>query len=802
MNRLTKGALTGRVTATILASSMFLNMSLPAFAADADATAADSVKTLAPLQADSAGQTDSARQVAEPPKPLLEYAPTGKGDAQATAPDTVPATTADATSSSDQTITPAPPEVTAPQPLASEAPREIAQAQGARPRTPTDPIYNRNQVTGSVRLSRPFTQFPNQQIIHNLIFRDTPAREVIAEIAHRGNINIIIDNSVNGRITGDLHDLTLNEAMDTVLRSTGLEWRQLDSATIIIGMPNALFRLGLNRPMMRVFKINYTSPFEVAQMLWASAFNKGVLSDFLTTARDRTVDVTKTNPINKTLDEQVRSGQSPTPGGGTQVSKTTISNLIQDNSNNEKESGNDASYPTRPDATRLLRGSIRDQVNEGAGFNSAATDPGSETIRSTVAVVTDFQVEQNGGGAIAIPDAKNRQVIVCGTQDDINIAEEVIRLIDRRPRQVHIQSSLVELNNAGIRQLGAAVNLQGAGASGTVLGGTGSPLVQFLPGLGTLGQTLVANTVNNIAAGVTSTMVSPTAGIAPLPMLFQVNTPTYRQTLTQFPGSNAGIDPASGTIQSNGLNPVPGPAGNGFNGFIGSALPVATPSIAGVTALNAAQTAFNFLTLGKRAGGKANISTWPTGLNVALNLVLQTNKAKLLANPSVVVDDNTEALITLANEVVHKVTTTVSLGVVSTNVELVKAGIFLDVIPKVSDDGFVTLRLRPQVSSPLGGPQTFANGSVIVTLLNVREVMAQEVRVKDGQTLVIGGLFSEQEAATMAKVPYLAEAPILGALFRNTIKGRNRTELMLLITPKVVEETPPQAISEGAAPAI
>lgn len=47
---------------------------------------------------------------------------------------------------------------------------------------------------------------------------------------------------------------------------------------------------------------------------------------------------------------------------------------------------------------------------------------------------------------------------------------------------------------------------------------------------------------------------------------------------------------------------------------------------------------------------------------------------------------------------------------------------------------------------------------------------------------------SETEAAQLSKTPYLAEAPVLGALFRNTLKGRNRTELMLLITPKIVEE--------------
>jgi type IV pilus assembly protein PilQ len=113
------------------------------------------------------------------------------------------------------------------------------------------------------------------------------------------------------------------------------------------------------------------------------------------------------------------------------------------------------------------------------------------------------------------------------------------------------------------------------------------------------------------------------------------------------------------------------------------------------------------------------------------------------------------------------------------------------------------LRIRPRVSVPLGPPQTFGVPPLQtqVTLEADREVISQEVRIKDGQTLVLGGLFTENESAQIAKVPYLAETPILGALFRNTLKGRNRTELMLLITPKIIEEQQtPSPISEGNNP--
>ena len=221
-------------------------------------------------------------------------------------------------------------------------------------------------------------------------------------------------------------------------------------------------------------------------------------------------------------------------------------------------------------------------------------------------------------------------------------------------------------------------------------------------------------------------------------------------------------------------------------------------TIAGITNNSVAESTFNYLTLNKSAGGKGNIATAPTALNVTLNLLLQTNKAKLIANPSVVAVDGTEALVDISQEVLHKVTSTVSLGVVTTNVELTKAGIFLSVLPRISEDGFITMRLRPQVSSPIGGPMTF--GTTTVTLLSTREILSESVRVKDGQTLVLGGLFTENEQASLAKIPYLSETPVFGALFRNTLKGRARTELLLLITPKVVEEEPSSLSETSPAP--
>lgn len=598
-------------------------------------------------------------------------------------------------------------------------------------------------VVGTVKIRKPFRLFANEQLIHNLSFRDTPVREVIAEIARRGNLNILLDKSATGRITGELRDVTLNEAMDSVLAAAGLQHRTMDNSTVIVASPQAIVQLGLNRPIARVFKLSYAHPYDVAMILHASIFNKGMVPDYTKTSQRES---SSENSSDNRTERQTTGGGAEAQGNvATRGSSTT-----EEGPNRDIDSLRDTQV-NRPDLPRTVRGSSRSQTQEGVGFNNAATDPGSQQIRSFQEVNTDYIVEQNGGGAIVVPDTKNRQVMIVGTAEDIQVAEEAIRMLDRRPKQVHIQASLVELTNQAIRQLGATFNLQGKGASASVMGNSVSPLIQYLPGLGS---------------------PIPTGPLAPF--------------ATPVPFANAVTPSAPGTA---------------FTGLLGTLLPTTPTSIAGVTGVPQAQTGFNFVTLSQAAGGNSNIATFPSGLNINLNMLLQTNKAKIVANPSVVVVDDTETLITIASEVVHKVTSTVSLGVVTTNVELTKAGIFLNVLPRITEDGFVVMRLRPQVSTPLGAPQQFGSPTspTVVTLLNVREIMSQEVRVKDGQTLVLGGLFTEQEAAQLAKVPYLAEAPVLGALFRNSLKGRNRTELMLLLTPKVVEEDP-VSLSESSNP--
>jgi type II secretory pathway component HofQ len=100
-------------------------------------------------------------------------------------------------------------------------------------------------VVGTVQIRKAFKLFATQQLIHNMSFRDTPVREVVAELARRGSLNILIDKSVSGKITGELRDVTLNEALDDVLAAAGLQSRVLDNNTVIVGtlLLNSVMRI-------------------------------------------------------------------------------------------------------------------------------------------------------------------------------------------------------------------------------------------------------------------------------------------------------------------------------------------------------------------------------------------------------------------------------------------------------------------------------------------------------------------------------------------------------------------------------
>lgn len=171
-----------------------------------------------------------------------------------------------------------------------------------------------------------------------------------------------------------------------------------------------------------------------------------------------------------------------------------------------------------------------------------------------------------------------------------------------------------------------------------------------------------------------------------------------------------------------------------------------------------------------------------------IRALVNNRRAKLLANPNIVATHDTESVISIVDEIVRRVVVSIDsgTGVSQVTTELGEAGIVLNILPKVGEDGMVTMRIRPSVTSVRG---TSVVGGNTVTLLNKRDLLTQQVRISDGQTLVLGGLIKETSNAQTDKLPGIGDLPIVGAMFRAARNNTTRTELVLLITPHILNKT-------------
>ena len=139
-----------------------------------------------------------------------------------------------------------------------------------------------------------------------------------------------------------------------------------------------------------------------------------------------------------------------------------------------------------------------------------------------------------------------------------------------------------------------------------------------------------------------------------------------------------------------------------------------------------------------------------------------------------------EAVINIGGSVpVPTVSTTNST--VTTSVQYKEAGIILRYTPKASDDGYITAKVHTEVSSP-----------VYVESLKAYRFQERSadttVRLKNNETMVIGGLIGEEESKSLSKVPFLGDLPILGAFFRNNKNSKTESELMIFLTASVLED--------------
>jgi general secretion pathway protein D len=191
--------------------------------------------------------------------------------------------------------------------------------------------------------------------------------------------------------------------------------------------------------------------------------------------------------------------------------------------------------------------------------------------------------------------------------------------------------------------------------------------------------------------------------------------------------------------------------------------------------------------------GAGNIAVNPNSISPAgrysivgnsFSAILQSlatdNRFNILSTPRIFTANNREAQINISQRIPYVTGTVVTTtGATQTNVDYIDVGIILDVVPRITSNGLITIDVSPTAND-------FQGFTDVDAPLVAQRSTQTTVVVQDGQTVIIGGLIRDTVTKNRNKVPILGDIPIIGSLFRSKDTQRQKTELMVFLTPHVV----------------
>ncbi len=167
-----------------------------------------------------------------------------------------------------------------------------------------------------------------------------------------------------------------------------------------------------------------------------------------------------------------------------------------------------------------------------------------------------------------------------------------------------------------------------------------------------------------------------------------------------------------------------------------------------------------------------------------------------MTDPTLIVQEGQTANVNLTQEVVGNFKREITRGdgasTETITVDKENVGLTLAVkVDRIDDNGFVSLSAAPTVRAPQAPASiNLGNGSSQqIFLVSERSLNSGLVRLRDGQTLVLSGIIQETDRVNVSKVPILGDIPIIGSLFRSTNKNSQRNEVIVLLTPQVMDDS-------------
>jgi type IV pilus assembly protein PilQ len=481
------------------------------------------------------------------------------------------------------------------------------------------------------------------------------------------------------------------------------------------------------------------------------------------------------------------------------------------------------------------QGAEQQQINTQRTLTVVGEGAAAQRIENTQTTVQRLtpQVEGGQGGAQgpAAPlvlrglsvaaDLRLNAVTLIGEPRQVEIASAILTQLDLRRRQVAVNVKIVDVNLLGTDAfnssfsfgIGDSFFVNDGGAASFNYGGFRPPTQLQVSG-SLVSPAVVPNPFAgaNTFLDLNSATVIPGTGVGTRTIIN--NQVTGQFSISDDPGQNLPF-----------LNRVPGLSSNpfqiGFTDFTrGTPNEITITTTPGTPAIPGTPPVFNPVTgeilvpgtpgtpatgpttttsitpgtQGTATQGFPSLFQFPKRLLTALQAQITSGNAKILTDPTLVVQEGETATVNLTQEVVGNIRseTESSENVTTRTVtaEIREAGLILEIaISRIDDNGFISLAVNPRVTS-IGSQQDLSVGDDTnrIALLNVRQLASGQIRLRDGQTLILSGIIQESDRTTVSKVPILGDIPILGALFRSTSRQNQRQEVIVLLTPQIIQD--------------
>lgn len=547
---------------------------------------------------------------------------------------------------------------------------------------------------------------PNSQTRINLSLRDSDLKQVLRMLADKAKLNIVFDKSVDGKVTLDLNNVTINEAFNIVFKTNKLNYT-LENNTLNVMSIDASKDMAYSRQNVTVLPVKYVNAADVASFLNTNLFESnifGLSKRPIVTSNARTnqlmvfgsmADVNAIKRILPIIDTKPMVNtfkvNHTTPA---EMANLICNTLLYNGSDTTSSSSSSTSSSSSDEALVIGAGEIACRAEASSESSTSKGKSDSKDLATfnstplTIAYFSDLGTINTYGGSI----------------EQVESIKQFIKEHDKKQLMAYVELSVIELNERGSKEFSNTWNLW-------------TPFIN-------LG-------------------FSPSDGLT-----------TYQNPFFIW-GNNVPI--TTTTSKRDALGNV---------------------------------TTDKDTEIVTKSNNKALI--------YQLKYLIENGNGRVLTNPKIMVTNGKKAVIDMTSDYIKSVTSQVLQSSSSITSATQKTydigsdeGLMIEILPFISPDGYVSMNITPEfatIKSQVYSLNDAGQNELSATLLQRRDLELKNIRIKDGETLVLAGLIKETETQTTSKMPFLSDLPFVGVFFRGNSSNKEREELVIVVTPHIVKD--------------